>query len=111
MLAGVNGKKDKQLAKQVEVLTPNPAHVNVSAGGIARYATNKKEAIELLEFLASPEGSSGLAGPTYEHPLVGYNDSSEVSRFGKFIPDRVTIKELGDFNKKAIKLMRTARWE
>ena len=32
----------------------NPAHV-ISAGGVAKYATNKAEAIKLLEFLASPE--------------------------------------------------------
>ncbi len=42
MLAGINGSKDKRLAKKVKVLTPNPAHVNVSAGGIAKYAENKE---------------------------------------------------------------------
>ena len=86
MLAGVNGSRDKQLARKVKVITPNPAHVNVSAGGLAKYAKNKKEAIELLEFLASPEGSSGLAGPTYEHPLKGFNQSPEVAIFGGFAP-------------------------
>ncbi len=111
MLAGVNGKKDKNLASKVVVITPNPAHVNVSAGGLAKYATNKKEAIELLEFLASPRGSEGLAGPTYEHPLVGFNQSSEVKYFGAFTPDKVTIKDLGKFNSKAIKLMRKAGWD
>ena len=35
MLAGVNGINDKKLAKKVKVITPNPSHVNVSAGGIA----------------------------------------------------------------------------
>ena len=47
--------------RKTKVLTPNPAHVNISAGGVAKYATNKKEAVQLLEFLASPEGSKGLA--------------------------------------------------
>ena len=84
MLAGVNGTKDKNLAQKVKVITPNPAHVNVSAGGLAKSATNKSEAIELLEFLASPTGSIGLAGPTYEHPLVGYNNSNELNGFDKF---------------------------
>ncbi len=111
MLAGVNGTKDKKLAQRVEVITPNPAHVNVSAGGLARYATNKKEAIELLEFLASPEGSTGLAGPTYEHPLKGFNQSPEVKRFGGFTPDTVSIYQLGKYNAKAINLMTKAGWE
>ncbi len=111
MLAGINGKRDKNLAKKVVVLTPNPAHVNVSAGGLAKYAKNKSEAIELLEYLASPKGSMGLAGPTYEHPLVGLNQSEEVRKFGKFIPDKVSITQLGDNNSKAIKLMTKAGWQ
>jgi iron(III) transport system substrate-binding protein len=111
MLAGVNGRKDQRLAKKVKVLTPNPAHVNVSAGGIAKYAENKEEAIQLLEYLASPAGSSGLAGPTFEHPLVGFNKTDEVSQFGGFTPDSVTIDQLGANNKKAIQLMRKAGWD
>ena len=111
MLAGVNGSKDKKLAKKVRVITPNPAHINVSAGGLARYAENKNEAIELLEYLASPKGSIGLAGPTYEHPLIGSNNSSEVKAFGKFNPDGVTIGELGKYNSKAIKMMQKAGWQ
>ena len=111
MLAGVNGRKDQRLAKKVKVLTPNPAHVNVSAGGIAKYAENKEEAIQLLEYLASPAGSSGLAGPTFEHPLVGFNKTDEVAQFGGFTPDSVTIDQLGANNKKAIQLMRKAGWD
>ena len=37
MLAGVNGRRDELYAKKTSVLTPNPAHVNISAGGIAKY--------------------------------------------------------------------------
>jgi len=111
MLAGINGIKDKKLANKVKVITPNPAHVNVSAGGIARYSENKEEAIQLLEFLASPTGSMGLAGPTYEHPLVGFNSTKEVTQFGKFTPDSVTIDQLGINNKKAINMMRKAGWD
>tara|TARA_Y100001968_G_scaffold329783_1_gene379950 strand:- start:2027 stop:3055 length:1029 start_codon:yes stop_codon:yes gene_type:complete len=111
MLAGVNGSKDRRLAKKVEVVTPNPAHVNVSAGGIAKYSENKKEAITLLEYLASPKGSLGLAGPTYEHPLVGFNRTKEVSGFGEFQPDTVTISDLGKYNKKAIQMMAEEGWE
>ena len=111
MLAGLNGSKDKQLANKINVITPNPAHVNVSAGGLSRYSKNKQEAIELLEYLASPNGSIGLAGPTFEHPLIGYNSSKEVKRFGKFKPDGVTISQLGNYNGKAIKLMTKLGWK
>tara|TARA_Y100001968_G_scaffold332128_1_gene389183 strand:- start:6697 stop:7725 length:1029 start_codon:yes stop_codon:yes gene_type:complete len=111
MLAGINGIRDKKYAKRVVVVTPNPAHVNISAGGIAKYAKNKKEAILLLEFLASPAGSVGLAAPTFEHPLKEVNNAEEVKGFGGFKADSVTVKQLGQYNSKAIKFMAEAGWE
>ena len=110
MLAGVNGRRDALYAKKTQVLTPNPAHVNISAGGVAKYAKNKNEAIELLEFLASPEGSKGLAAPTFEHPLKEVNQNEIVKNFGEFIPDSVTVEDLGAKNSLAIKLMKDAGW-
>ena len=111
MLAGVNGRRDALYAKRVNVLTPNPAHVNISAGGVAKYAKNKKEAIKLLEFLASPEGSKGIAAPTYEHPLKEVNQNPIVQNFGNFTPDNVTVEQLGEFNAKAIMLMKSSGWD
>ena len=111
MLAGVNGRRDALYAKKTAVLTPSPAHVNISAGGVAKYAKNKNEAIKLLEYLASPMGSKGLAAPTFEHPLKEVNQNPIVKNFGEFTPDKVTIKDLGVNNSIAIKLMRDAGWD
>ena len=111
MLAGVNGRRDALYAKRTSVITPNPAHVNISAGGVAKYATNKNEAIKLLEYLASPMGSKGLAAPTFEHPLKEVNQNPIVKNFGEFTPDLVTVKDLGDYNSLAIKLMKDSGWD
>ena len=111
MLAGVNGRRDALYAKRTLVLTPNPAHVNISAGGVARFATNKNEAIKLLEYLASPTGSKGLAAPTFEHPLKEVNQNPIVKNFGEFIPDKVTVEDLGQNNSLAIRLMKDAGWD
>ena len=111
MLAGVNGRRDALYAKKTLVITPNPAHVNISAGGVAKYAKNKAEAVKLLEFLASPRGSKGLAAPTFEHPLKEVNQNSIVKGFGEFTPDSVTVEDLGAYNSSAIKLMKNAGWE
>ncbi len=111
MLAGVNGRRDALYAQRTSVITPNPAHVNISAGGVAKYAKNKSEAIQLLEYLASPSGSKGLAAPTFEHPLKEVNQNPIVQNFGKFSPDKVTVEELGINNSLAIKLMRDAGWD
>ena len=110
MLAGVNGRRDSLYAKRTTVITPNPAHVNISAGGVAKYATNKSEAIKLLEYLASPSGSKGLAAPTFEHPLKEVNQNPIVQEFGEFTPDEVTVEDLGFNNSFAISLMKAAGW-
>jgi len=110
MLAGVNGRRDALYAKKTLVITPNPAHVNISAGGVAKYAINKSEAIKLLEYLASPDGSKGLAAPTFEHPLKEVNQNPIVKDFGEFTPDKVTVDDLGVNNSLAIKLMKDAGW-
>ena len=110
MLAGVNGRRDTLYAKKTSVITPNPAHVNISAGGVAKYSKNKTEAIKLLEFLASPEGSKGLAAPTFEHPLKEVNQNPIVKSFGEFIPDLVSVEDLGKYNSDAIRLMKNAGW-
>ena len=111
MLAGVNGRRDALYAKKTSVITPNPAHVNISAGGVAKYASNKAEAIKLLEFLASPEGSKGLAAPTFEHPLKEVNQNQIVKNFGEFTPDKVTVDQLGENNAKALRMMKEAGWD
>ena len=111
MLAGVNGRRDSLYAKKTTVLTPNPAHVNISAGGLAKYANNKSEAVKLLEFLASPLGSKGLAAPTFEHPLKEVNQNQIVKNFGEFTPDRVTVQQLGNNNSMAIRMMKEAGWD
>ena len=111
MLAGVNGRRDSLYAKKTVVLTPNPAHVNISAGGLAKYATNKSEAVQLLEFLASPTGSKGLAAPTFEHPLKEVNQNQIVKNFGEFTPDRVTVEQLGENNSMAIRMMKEVGWD
>ena len=111
MLAGVNGRRDTLYAKKTSVITPDPAHVNISAGGVAKYANNKFEAIKLLEYLASPKGSKGLAAPTFEHPLKEVNQNEVVKSFGDFNPDKVTTDNLGDNNSLAIKLMKDAGWD
>ena len=89
---------------------PNPAHVNISAAGVAKSASNKKEAIQFIEFLSSPKGSQLIAGPTYEYPLKGFGTAEELKNFGRFIPDNVSISSLGATQKTAIQVMSEAGW-
>ena len=52
----------------------------------------------------------GLAAPTFEHPLKEVNQNQIVKNFGEFIPDEVTVEDLGVNNSLAIKLMKDAGW-
>ena len=110
MQAGISGKKDSLLAKNVTLVMPNPAHVNISAAGLAKSAKNKKEAIQLIKFLTSTDGSKGIAGPTYEYPLNGYGEAKELKNFGEFSSDNVSINELSKVQKSAIKIMAKNGW-
>ncbi len=111
MQAGQSGRKDQSLARAIKLIMPNPAHVNVSAAGLAKSAKNKSEAIQLIEYLASPKGSDALAGPTYEYPLRGFGTSAELKAFGSVKPDNVPISSLGNMQKKAIQLMAENGWQ
>ena len=64
----------------------------------------------MLQFLASPEGSKGLAAPTFEHPLKEVNQNEIVKNFGEFKSDGVSVEDLGEKNSLAIKLMKDAGW-
>jgi iron(III) transport system substrate-binding protein len=111
MRAGVNGKKDQQLGNDVKIVMPKPAHVNISAAAVSRYSKNQKNAVKLIEFLSSPQGSAGIAGPTYEFPLQGVGGSTYLKGMTKFTPDSVTISQLSRYNKEAIRLMTEAGWK
>ena len=111
MQAGQSGRKDQSLASSIKLIMPNPAHVNISAAGLAASAKNKTEAIQLIEYLASPKGSDALAGPTYEYPLRGFGTSAELKAFGSVNPDNVPISKLGSTQKKAIQIMAQNGWQ
>ena len=111
MQAGKSGGRDKTLTQGVKLIMPNPAHVNISAAGVAKSAQNKAEAIQLIEYLASPKGSAALSGPTFEYPLRGNGAAKELKAFGPFTPDNVSISSLGKTQKAAVRMMADAGWQ
>jgi len=110
MQSGASGKNDQKAVASIKLIMPNPAHVNISAAGVAKSAKNSKEAIELIEFLASPQGSSAMAGPTHEYPLKGFGSSKQLNAFGPFTPDNVSINALGRTQQKALEMMAQEGW-
>ena len=110
MQAGSSGKDDQNVTSNIKLIMPNPAHVNISAAGVAKSAKNKEEAIKFIEFISSPKGSRLIADPTFEYPLKNLGKSKELKAFGKFTPGNISISALGATQKTAIQVMANAGW-
>ncbi len=110
LLSGDN-TADRATAKKVRVVWPNPTHVNVTAGGVARNSKNPEAARRLLEFLASPTSGEGYAAANNEYPLKGWGNNATLKTFGTFKASPVSMEQLGRRNREAVQLMTQAGWE
>ncbi len=117
MLSGKKGKEQQQAAKKVKPFFPNQndrgTHMNISGGGILKYAPNKANAIKLLEFLLTPEAQGHIVNNTYEYPMIdGVEPSNLISQFGLgFKQDLKTkVSNYGKLQSKALKVMTEAGW-
>lgn len=111
MQAGGNGARDAELTRDVALTMPVPAHVNISAVGIAKSAKNLAESVRLVEYLTSRRGSAALARSTFEYPLIGYGSSEKLKDYGALVPDGVSISGLAKQLKPALKLMVDNGWK
>lgn len=89
---------------------PNQAdrgvHVNISGAGVTRHSKHKKEAIQLLEWLSSPEAQSLFSNLNLEYPAnPKVKPAPEVAAWGTFKQDQVNLSKAGELQKEAIKLM------
>ena len=118
-LAGMlNDKKNdaqRAAAEKMGIIWPNQsdrgAHVNVSGGGVIKYAKNRENAIKLLEFLVSDESQQWYAESNHEYPVKpGVRISDTLKGFGEFKADTINLSALGENNAAAVKLMDRAGW-
>jgi iron(III) transport system substrate-binding protein len=110
LLSGDN-TADRNVARKVRVVWPNPTHVNVTAGGVTRSSRNPEGARRLLEFLASPSSGEGYAAANNEYPLKGWGNNATLKAFGTFKASPVSMEQLGRRNREAVQLMTQAGWE
>lgn len=110
MLDGRKGKENQTLAENVQLVFPKPTHVNISGAGITSASKHPKEALQLIEFLASGQAGSSYAEANLEYPVKGYGDNPILDRWGPFQADDVSAEQLGAKNKEAQQLMETNGW-
>jgi iron(III) transport system substrate-binding protein len=87
------------------------AHVNVSTAGVTANASNRDEAIELLEWLAT-EGQSAFSDANFEYPAdPDVAPVALIAGFGSFTQDEAAVRELGSLNADAVELLLAAGYE
>lgn len=114
-LANSSKPEDRAVAEKIGIIFPNQGdrgtHVNISGGGIAKFAPNKAAALKYLEYLASPEAQRIFAGSNFEYPAVnGVPMNATLTGFGKFKADSMNPKVFGQKNGAALRVMDRSGW-
>jgi len=117
MLSGKKGPEQQAAAKKVKPFFPNQmdrgTHMNISGGGILKYAPNKANAMKLLEFLVTPEAQKHIVNNTFEYSIInGVNPSELISQFGLTFKQDLETKVSSYYKNQAeaLKIMTEAGW-
>lgn len=108
--------QDVEVANSVKIFFPsqneNGTHVNISGAGVTKYAKNKDSAIKLLEFLSDVEAQQLFADSNFEYPINPLvKPSGIVASWGSFKEDKISLNEVGKYNKKAVEIATKAGWK
>ena len=86
-------------------------HMNISGGGVAKYAKNKAAAIQFLEFLTEEKAQQLYGKINFEYPVnpaVAIN--GELASWGQFKPDALPIERLAELAPKAQMIIDRVGW-
>jgi len=118
MLSGKKGVEQQEAAKKVKPFFPNQdgrgTHMNISGGGILKYAPNKTNAIKLLDFLVTKEAQKHIVNNTFEYPIIdGVEPHKLVAQMGLgFKQDLKTkVSSYGKKQAEALEVMLSAKWK
>jgi iron(III) transport system substrate-binding protein len=94
----------------VAVFWPNQdgrgVHVNISGAGVTQHAKHRAEAIQLIEFLTSPDAQHLYADANYEYPAnPAVKPDQLIAAWGTFKSDTVDVAAAGALQAAAVKLM------
>lgn len=108
--------EDKAVADRVQWIFPDQngdgAHVNISGAGVAKYAPNRAEAVQFLEFLASPEAQVYFAKGNNEYPVAGgETGNAALDQLGAFKADTLNVAAYGRNQKAAQEIMDRVGWK
>ena len=99
--------EDKKTMEKVGVVWPDQkgagTHLNVSGGGMLKYAPHRQAAVKFLEYLASDEAQRYFADGNNEWPAVASVKVSNpaLEKLGKFKADTLPVGSLAMYRAKA----------
>jgi len=112
--------KNKAIGERIAVLFPNQgtpenpgrgAHVNVSGGGIAKYAPNPDNAAAFLRFLVREDIQASFASGNNEYPIrANVRPEGPVTQLGTFRGDLLSVTALGENQRKAVEIFDRVGW-
>jgi len=97
-----NKPNEKAAGEKLAVVLPNAAnrgtHVNISGGGMLRYAPHKDSAVKFLEYLASDEAQRYFADGNNEWPVVANVKlvNPALESFGTLKADKLNVAKIGE---------------
>ncbi len=103
-------------ANSVRIIFPTfedgGTHVNVSGVAMTKAAPNHDEALQLMEFLVSPEAQAIYAEANHEYPvLAGAKVSDLVASWGPFTPDNIDLTEIAKNRPLALQIMEEVNFD
>jgi len=113
-LAASADPADQAVAQAIGLVFPaDGVHVNVSGGGVGRYAPNRDNAVALLEFLVSPEAQAMFPAGNEELPVrAGVPVTPQLEAIGatNFTEETVPLPALGTRQAEAARVFEQAGW-
>lgn len=105
-----------EAGKAVNLFFPNQegrgTHINVSGIAVAKYAPNKENAIQFIEYLLRKDVQEIFAKANYEYPVnpdAGVSDL--LKSWGDFKEDKLSLVKLGEHNRDAVILFDKVGWD
>ncbi|MGY0154948.1 extracellular solute-binding protein [Edwardsiella tarda] len=101
------GSDARQWGEAINVIKPTFAtggtHVNISGAAVARHAPNRQAAVQLMEYLVSPEAQQRYARANYEYPVRQGVELDPViaQTIGTITPDPLPLTEIVKQRKQA----------
>ena len=87
-------------------------HINVSGVAMTKAAPNRDEALQLMEFLVSPEAQAIYAEANNEYPVLeGAALSDLVASWGTFEHDKIDLTEVAGHRATALRIMEEVNFD